>query len=172
MVKSCPIAEWSGIWMPFEYWTKFSLYSDHHLNTGYLNTGQVHHCITFFWLFCRSRQAIVFWRATRCAVSTASSCQNFSTSGYILLALFHRGGHGFFSVELFFLRVAPTGPQACSHIIGYIPSPIGSLLAIAPTHILEWHYILSKLCLASVAELSWAYSRVFHHVFGVKISPC
>ena len=26
MVKSCPIAEWSVIWMPFEYRTKFSFF--------------------------------------------------------------------------------------------------------------------------------------------------
>ena len=58
MVKSCPITEWSVIWMPFEYRTKFCpvfrppfeyrtgiqmvvWIPNYHLNTGHLNTGQV-----------------------------------------------------------------------------------------------------------------------------------
>ena len=58
MVKSCPIAKWSVIWMPFEYRTKFSLIfrppfeyrtgiqmvvwiRNYHLNTWHLNNGQV-----------------------------------------------------------------------------------------------------------------------------------
>ena len=56
--KSCPIAEWSVIRMPFEYRTKFCpvfgppfeyrtgiqmvvWIPNYHLNTGHLNTGQV-----------------------------------------------------------------------------------------------------------------------------------
>ena len=58
MVKSCPITEWSSIWMPFEYRPKFCLVfgtpfeyrtaiqmvvwiPNYHLNTGHLNTGKV-----------------------------------------------------------------------------------------------------------------------------------
>ena len=34
----------------------------------------------------------------------------------------------------------PNWTQACIHIISYIPGPIGSLFAIAPTHFLEWQF--------------------------------
>ena len=34
----------------------------------------------------------------------------------------------------------PKWSQACNHIIGYVPGPIGSLFAIAPTHPLEWQF--------------------------------
>ena len=37
MVKSCPIAECSGIWLPNQY-------SEHPFNIGYLNPGQVKAC--------------------------------------------------------------------------------------------------------------------------------
>ena len=39
-----------------------------------------------------------------------------------------------------FFTCCPNWTQACNHIIGYIPGPIGSLFAIAPTQILEWHF--------------------------------
>ena len=61
MVESCPIAQWSVMWMPFEYWNKFCpvfrlpfenqtgfqmvvWIPKYHLNTGQMNTGQVKVC--------------------------------------------------------------------------------------------------------------------------------
>ena len=37
-------------------------------------------------------------------------------------------------LENFFLTCGPNGTQVCSHVIGYIPVPIGRLFAIAPAH--------------------------------------
>ena len=45
-----------------------------------------------------------------------------------------------FSWLIVFFTCCPKWTQACSHIIGYIPGPIGSLFAVAPTHILEWQF--------------------------------
>ena len=51
--------------------------------------------------------------------------------------LFLRDLKVFFCV--FCSMCCPNWTQACSHIIGYIPGPIGSLLAIAPTHFLVFN---------------------------------
>ena len=46
-----------------------------------------------------------------------------------------------FLVKYFFSQCCPNWTQACSHIIGYILGPIGSLFAIAPNIFLEWRKV-------------------------------
>ena len=62
---------------------------------------------------------------------------------------------GYFSCKIvnfffFFFTFGPNRTQVCSHIIGYIPVPIGILFAIAPTHIclLGFHNCCDKDLLA------------------------
>ena len=54
----------------------------------------------------------------------------------------------------------PNWTQAYSHIIGYIPGPIGSLFAIAPTHFLEW-----QLCHPVVKCLFYLCRRCYQFVY-------
>ena len=51
----------------------------------------------------------------------------------------------FYFFYFFFLRVALTWTQVCSHIICYIPVPIGLLFALAPTH--DWIHFHPRSCL-------------------------
>ena len=58
----------------------------------------------------------------------------------------------------------PNWTQAFSHIIGYISGPIGILFAIAPTHILEWHYFMQiyvPLKKIPRKSLLWGYHETF-----------
>ena len=62
---------------------------------------------------------------------------------------------------IFFSTRCPNWTQACSHILGYIPGPIGSLFAIAPTHILEWQFCHPFMRLGNIGLdcLLWALDK-------------
>ena len=68
----------------------------------------------------------------------------------------------------FFSKCCPNWSQACSPIVGLVPGPIGTLFAIAPTHIYlnEYSYLdLASLQLISGKVLNFSsfqdHSRLF-----------
>ena len=74
-------------------------------------------------------------------------------------------------LTFFFLPCCPNWTQACSHMIDYIPGPIGSLFAIAPTHILEWQIFGSTAHLEEqFASDTWHCDTKVHSMVKLPLS--